>query len=212
MNELAEITVTAYGNVNEMPDGIRIDMAVVVQQEDYTQTLDVLNQSVAAINSALREAGIEDPATTQSYAISEVWSKPYDQEKRKFEGYQGTQKMSVTIGMDKTLMGRAIVGLAACKGNPSVDVTFVVQNTDGMEKAARLCAVKRARESASDLAEAAGLTLVSVKSINFTGSQKSRGSGLYLSELSQYDIPSAPDVTPDAISHSESVKVVWLAA
>jgi uncharacterized protein YggE len=212
MSELAEITVTAHGSISEMPDGIRIDMEVAAQTVNYAQTLDQLNQAVFAINAALKGAGIETPATTQSYAISEVWSNPYDEDKRKLEGYRGAQKMSVTIGMDRDLLGRAIVRLAACHGNPNVNITFVFQNIDSLERAARLNAVKRARESASDLAEAAGLKIVSVKSINFTSSQNVRGSSLHVSELAQFDIPSTPEVVPDAISHSESVKVIWLAA
>ena len=211
MTELAEITVTANASVSKMPDGIRIDMSVLAQKMDYAQTLDQLNYAVAAINASLKDVGISDPTTTQSYEIKEIWSDPYDDEKRKFQGYRGTQKMAVTIGVDKALLGRAIMGLASCKGNPRVSIAFIVKNTDGMEKQARLSAARRAREAATDLAEAAGLRLVSVKSINFTSSQKSQDSGLYVSDLAQYSVPTAPDVRPDAISHSESVKMIWLA-
>lgn len=212
MSELAEITVSAHGSVSEMPDGIRIDMSVVAENADYAQTIDQLNQKVGAINTALLNARIEASATTQSYAITEVWSDPYDQDKRKFQGYRTTQKMAVTIGVDKELLRRAIVGLAMCSGSPSVDITFIVQDTDPMEKAARQAAVKRARESANDLADAAGLKLVSVKSINFTSSNRPRGNGLYVSELAQFSVPTAPEVAPDAISHDETVKMIWLAA
>lgn len=211
MSELAEITVTANGSASAMPDGIRIDMSVLAEKADYAQTLDNLNQAVSAINSALRDAGIENQATTQSYAIEEVWSNRHDEDKRKFQGYRGKQKMAVTIGVDKELLGLAILGLAGCSGNPSVNITFVVQNTDPMERAARLAAVRRARDSAGDLAEAACLKLVSVKSISFTSNQNSLGSGLHVSELAQYSVPAMPEVMPDAICHDESVKMIWLA-
>ena len=211
MTDLAEITVTANGSVSEMPDGIRIGMSVVAQKLDYAQTLNDLNQMVAAINLALEKAEVLEPATTQSYDVSEIWSDPYDEDKRKLQGYRGKQKMAVSIGLDNSLLGRIVAGLAACKGNPSVDITFIVQNTDKLEQMARLKAVKRARESANDLANAAGLKLVSVKSISFSSNQKSLSAGLHLSDLNQFDVPSAPSVKPYAISHNESVKMIWLA-
>ena len=70
MNELAEITVTATGRVNDMPDGIRIDMTVNTQQSDYSQALDHLNQMVSAVNTALSKAGVNSEATTQAYSIA----------------------------------------------------------------------------------------------------------------------------------------------
>lgn len=211
MNELAEVTVTATGSVKEMPDGIRIDMTANAQKTDYAQTLEQLNQMVAAIDAALKRAQVAKEATTQNYSMTEVWSDPYNEDKRKLLGYRGTQKMSVTIGMDNELLGRAIIELSACTGNPNIDVTFVVQNTAPMEKTARITAVKKARESASDLADAAGLKLVAVKSITYTSTQKPKGSSLYVSELARFDVPSMPTVRPDAVSHEEGVKMIWLA-
>jgi uncharacterized protein len=212
MNDLAEITVTATGSVKEMPDGIRIDMTVNAQKADYAQTLEQLNQMVVAVNAALAKARVNSEATTQSYEITEVWTDPYDEDKRKLLGYRGKQKMSVTIEMDNEVLGRAIVELSACKGNPNIGVTFVVQNTEPMEKTARITAVKKARDSAGDLADAAGLKLVAVKSITYTSTQNANGSSLYVSELALFDVPTMPMVKPDAVSHKEGVKMIWLAA
>jgi uncharacterized protein len=212
MNELAEITVTATGSVKEMPDGIRIDMTANAQKAGYAQTLEQLNEMVAAIDAALKKARVANEATTQNYSMTEVWTDPYNEEKRKLLGYRGTQKMSVTIEMDNELLGRAIIELSTCRGNPNIDVTFVVQNTGPMEKTARITAVKKARESASDLADAAGLKLVAVKSISYTSNKKTSDSSLYVSELAQFEVPTMPTVRPDAVSHEEGVKMIWLAA
>ena len=77
-----------------------------------------------------------------------------------------------------------------------------------MEKFARISAVLNAKEAAGDLADASDLKLMAVKSINFTGSRSAYGSGF---SLASCDMASTPEVTPDVISHEESVQMVWLA-
>jgi hypothetical protein len=59
----------------------------------------------------------------------------------------------------------------------------------------------------------AGLELVSVKSITFVAGKSNSGSGSpRISSLAQYDMDSIASVTPDVISHEETVHMVWQAA
>lgn len=206
--ELAEITVKGYGNVSAVPDGITIDIEVLSREASYPHTLERLNSKVSAINAAILRAGCTDTAVTKSYGVSELWTDQYDPEKRKFQGYQATQKMGVTIPVDKSLLGSVFAEISATDSRPGIGITFVVRDKDSLEKGARINAVTKAKEAAKDLATASDLKLVSVKSINFAGSRSSFGSGF---SLASCDMASTPEVTPDTISHEESVLMVWLA-
>jgi uncharacterized protein YggE len=208
MEQIAEITVKGYGNISAMPDGIHIDMEVLSQKTDYPKTLEHLHAKVSAINAALVRAGCTEAATTKSYGVSELWSDQYDADKRKFIGYQATQKMGVTIPVDRAILGTVFAEITATDSKPEIGITFVVRDKDAMEKGARINAVTKAKEAAQDLATASDLKLMAVKSINFTGSRSSGGAGL---SFAQYDVAPPPEITPDVISHEESVTMVWLA-
>jgi uncharacterized protein YggE len=210
MNEIAEITVTATSSVKEMPDGIRLDMTVNAQSVNYALASEQLNQKVFAVNAALAQVCARTEATTKSYSIDEVWTDPYDEDKRKLIGYRGTQKLSITIDLNNDLLGRALAVLSTCDGNPNIGVTFVVRNTEPMERTARITAVKKAHEAANDLASASGLKLIAVKSISYSSPKKLGGSSLHLPELDQFDAPSMPTIRPDSVSHEEGVRMVWL--
>ncbi len=209
MEQVAEITVKSYGNASAMPDGINIGLSVASQKKDYSQTIEGLNTQVSAINAALIRAGCAEPAATKTYGVSEVWSDKYDAAKRQFHGYRATQKLGVTIPVDNVLLGRVFEELSSSASHPDIGLTFVVRDHEALEKAARVKAVIKAKESATDLADASGLKLMAVKSIDFTGSSRSYGSDL--SQLYQSD-SSTPEIAPDLISHEEAVLMVWLAS
>lgn len=213
MTQAAEINVTGNGKVSAMPDGIQIDFSVVSQKPDYPQTLAHLNGRVAAIVDAVARAGINESVITKSYAIAEVWSDQYDEEKRKFQGYKASQIMAVTIPLDMALLGCVVKELAKSQSNPSMGITFVIRDMDALSKGARIAAATKAKEAASDLAEAVGLQLASIKTITFIAERKFGGSELlHMDTLAQYDISPAASMKPDAISHEETVHMVWLAA
>lgn len=214
MNQVAEINVTGRGKVSAKPDGIRIGLSVVSQDPEYSTAMADLNKRVRAIGDAILRADVTETPVTKKYEIEDVWSDKYDVEKNKFVGYKATQDLTVTLPLDTSLLGRVIGELAKSNSKPGLTITFVIRNHDALKKEARIAAAHNAKEAASDLAVAAGLQLVSVKSIVFSaGSGGSGGSGAslrHLSDLGQFDAPSM-SVTPDVISHDESVQMVWLA-
>lgn len=208
MEKLAEITVKGYGSVGAMPDCIQIDLAVVAIGQDYPSTLGDLNARVSAINAALIRAKTDELAKTKTYGIEEVWSDPYHADKRKFQGYQATQRMCVTIPLDQVLLGRVVGELALSDSKPSISFAFVVRDTEPLKRAARIAAVVKAKETASDLSGTAGLKLVGVKSIDFVGTPIRKGQSLHYGQA-QYDTGSNPEATPDFVYIDEVVSMVW---
>lgn len=212
MTNEAEINVTGHGAVSAMPDCIQIDLTLESQMPDYPQTLADLNKRVRSIADAVSNAGVTESVMTKSYAIKENWSDEYDDDKRRFQGYKASQKMAVTIPLDTTMLGKVINELANSKACPSMSLSFVVKNMSIAVREARIAAANNAKEAANDLATAAGLQLVSVKSISYKFVEGNGGSRpLQMSALAQYDVSPAVNVKPDSIKHEESVSMVWLA-
>lgn len=211
MQQIAEINVTGHGTVSATPDGIQIDLSVISQNTDYIQTLSRLNERVTTIIHAVAHAGTVETVFTKSYAISEQWSDQYDDEKRKFQGYKATQKLEVTIPLDTVLLGSIVQELAASESKANMGISFVIRDMDDLRKKARIKAAKKTKEAASDLAEAMGLQLLSVKTITYSANRGGSDTGLHLDALSQYSVSPSSAVTPDVISHEEIVNMVWLA-
>lgn len=212
MKNEAEINVTGHGAVSAMPDCIQIDLTLDSQMPDYPQTLADLNSRVRSIADAVSNAGITESVKTKSYSIKENWSDEYDDDKRRFQGYKASQKMAVTIALDTTLLGKVIKELASSKACPSMSLSFVVKDMSIAIREARITAANNAKEAANDLAAAAGLQLVSVKSIAYKSVEGNDGSRpLQMSALAQYDVSPAVNVKPDSIKHEESVNMVWVA-
>lgn len=214
MQKVAEIKVKSYGSVNTMPDGIQIDLTIVVRANDYPKTFGELNARVSAVNASLSRAKTSTAATTKSYDIEEVWTDEFNAEKRKFHGYKATQKMGVIIPLDQALLGRVIGELANSDSKPRIGFRFLIRDAEKMKRAARISAVVKAKEAATDLAETAGLKLVAVKSIDFAAtSQRLRDELQFeMGDAAQFCITEVPDVEPDAIIFEEMVNMVWEAA
>lgn len=215
MTQMAEINVSGTGKVSALPDGMRLDLTIASRKDDYSQSLSLLNARVDATAAAMLRAGVSESIVTKSYSVAETWSDQFDKEKRKFLGYLAIQKMTVTVPIDNALLERVIKELAAGDGKPKMSLSFVVRNTEAMEREARITAVKKAKEAAADLAEASDLELVAVKSINFRTGSSMDYSSLSVNTLdgihADFSESPAPRVTPDVVSHDETVLMVWLA-
>lgn len=211
MQQTAEINITGRGTVTSFPDGIQIDLSAISENVDYTECLSVLNVRVKNIIDGVARAGTNEPVFTKSYAITELWSDQYDSQKRKFQGYSATQKLIVTIPLNTQLLGSIVQELAKSDSNADMQISFVIRNMEPLKREARIAAAAKAKESATDFAEATGLQLSSVKTITYTAGKNASNSSLHIDSLSQYSVSSFDAVTPDEISHDETVNIVWLA-
>jgi uncharacterized protein YggE len=211
MQQTAEINITGRGTVTSFPDGIQIDLSAISENVDYTECLSVLNVRVKNIIDGVARAGTEESVFTKSYAITELWSDQYDSQKRKFQGYRASQKLIVTIPLNTLLLGSIVQELAKSDSNADMGISFVIRNMEPLKREARIAAAAKAKESATDFAEATGLQLSSVKTITYTAGKNASNSTLNIDSLSQYSVSSFDKVTPDEISHDETVNIVWLA-
>lgn len=214
MNEKSEIHIEGRGVVDAKPDGMSLLLKTSSTNHEYPEALSGLNEKVNATNTALREAGVKEPAVTRAYVITEQWSNQYDEAKKKFLGHKATQVLEITIPLDRELLGRIMKGLALSIAKPSVSVDFIVRDMNAVMLLARQRAVEQAKATALDLADSAGLKLQGVKSISYKSQSHSKNSSLdiNLDANIEYCLDLTPDVNPDFVQVGENVSMIWFSS
>jgi uncharacterized protein YggE len=165
-----QITVTGVGEASAKPDIAVTALTVLRTGETARAALDEANKAMAEVVDAMKALKIESrDLQTSGFSINPQYR--YDQKP------DGSQAPPVLIGYEvrNTLTVR-IRDIAAVGGlldravtlgvNQGGDITFTILDPKPVRTAARRDAVADATETAKTLAEAAGVTLGPVVSIN----------------------------------------------
>ena len=165
-----QITVTGVGEASAKPDIAVTELTVLRNAETARAALDDANKAMGEVVDAMKALKIESrDLQTSGFSINPQYR--YDQKP------DGTQAPPVLVGYEvrNTLSVRirdiAAVGTLLDKAvslgvNQGGDITFTLSDPAPVRTAARQDAVKDATATAKTLAEAAGVTLGPVVSIN----------------------------------------------
>ena len=117
--------------------------------------------------------------------------------------------LSLGFGWDQDLLNVLLRQIAAGGSCADIDLTFTVDDNEALKREALADAVRSARQQAEILAEAAGVKLGPLQSIDHTWSEVhfSRSEVAY----SMAEAQGAPlaDVDPEDIGTSDTATLVW---
>ena len=130
---------------------------------DVLAAQSTVNEKINAICEALLDAGVEQKNIgTESLYIYANYD--YSQEIEQVTGYTATNTISITV-TDVSKVGEYIDVAFAAGANTLDNVSFTACETDEAQKEALQLAVQSAAEKAGIIAEAAGLEISAVTSI-----------------------------------------------
>jgi uncharacterized protein YggE len=158
------LIATGTARVRGVPDLLTVTLGVTSRGDTVGAALDHNNEAVAKVMKALDEGGVDKKdVQTSSFSIGPV----YDDRSSAITGYQVSNVVSVQL-RDLDHAGSIIDKAAAAGGNDAVvqGVSFGFDDTSALVAQARSEAVKRARAQAEQLADAAGVELVEVRTIS----------------------------------------------
>lgn len=164
--EKTELTVRGTGVVSVTADVARVVLGVWETAPDVRVAQATVNEKINAICAALLEAGVESKNIgTESIFICANYD--YSDGEERLAGYTATNTIAITtFSIDK--MGEYI-DIAFEAGANTLDmVNFSSQGNEEAQKEALQLAVQNAYEKAEVIAQAAGMEIVSVKSIDET--------------------------------------------
>lgn len=137
--------------------------------------------------------------------------------KQRFVGYKFRHMMKVEFPSDNDRLGKVLYALANCPVKPEFRLSYTVSDPEAAKNALLGKAVTDAKEKASVLTQAAGVTLKDIQSIDYSWGEidfEYRPMNRMLmadeclaapTESASYDM----DIEPDDIEVSDTVTVLW---
>ncbi|MEE8439586.1 MAG: SIMPL domain-containing protein, partial [Micropepsaceae bacterium] len=165
------IIVSGRGEASAVPDQARVSAGVVSQAVTANAALDANTQAMERVFEALRDAGIEDRnIRTSNFSVSPQY-EPFRQnnpEPRRIVGYQVSNQVTAIVEEIDEL-GGTLDALVRSGANQLNNISFSIADPKPLEEEARRGAVQDAIAKAQTLAEAAGVNLGQILSIQEGG-------------------------------------------
>jgi uncharacterized protein YggE len=162
------IVVEGTGTVDIAPDTADIAFGVLTQNESLEAAQDENSTRTQAIIDTFGEAGIaQEDIATSGYSIYVINEYDRDGNLVGIQGYEVWNQVTVTI-RDLSIVGKVLDDAVGAGANTVGSISFYVDDTDAAASQARVAAVENARAKADELAEASGVLVIGVYSIEET--------------------------------------------
>jgi len=204
------LSVTSEGESRQVPDVVRISAGVSNRAQDATTALAENSSKMNRVAAAIRAAGVAGrDVQTARISIQPHYRYPRDGE-AVFTGYQASNSVTVKL-RDIARLGDLLDALVT-GGATQIDGAYfeVDQPQLGYDRA-RLSALERARERARQYADALGLRVLRVVSVDEGGGfrQVQHNLRMAMAEASPMLPDAAPPVSPGETTLRARLNVVF---
>ena len=220
MSDLRTIRVTGKGRIRIKPDMTRITLTLEGTSPEYGETLQRSAKETGQVRELLTCFGFEpsDLKTLQFSVDTEYES--FEENgiyKQRFAGYRFHHLMKVEFDSDNDRLGRILFALAACPANPEFRLSYTVRDPEAAKNKLLAEAVSDAKEKAAVLAQAAGVALKEIQSIDYSWGEidfevrpvnrmrMADAAAPMAAKAAGFDM----DIEPDEIEAEDTVTVIW---
>lgn len=215
MEEARIIRVTGKGQLKLRPDTTRITMTLSGVYKEYADALEHSASDTETLKDALAPFGFArtDLKTQQFHVDAEY--EGYDDHgvyKNRFVGYRYRHVLKVEFASDNALLGKVLYALAHAAAEPELQIGYTLKDPEAAKTLLLEKAVADAKTKAEALSKAAGVTLKTIRSIDYSwGSMEFavRPMPRMLCKAEACSDSIDLDIEPDDIEASDTVTVVW---
>ena len=162
----ATITVSGTGTVSVQPDTARLNLGILATDKTSTEAQRQVAVDMSSLLGILKESGVHDKdIKTANINIRPVAEYDRDHNYVGVSGYEVSSSLTVIV-RDLESVGKILDSAVAHGANTVHGVDFYIDDPIPAASEARKLAVKHARASADQLAEAAGLFVTGVFAIS----------------------------------------------
>jgi uncharacterized protein YggE len=162
------LNLSAYGEVKIAPDMATITFGVTTEAATAQAAMADNARRMQEVFAALSRAGIADrDIQTSALNLSAQYDYQNDQPPR-LRGYQASNRVTVTIN-DLTRVGRTADAVVAAGVNQIDGISFGLKDSKAAEDQARVLAVRALQQKAGLYAQALGVELGPIRSLNEGG-------------------------------------------
>ena len=222
MSNMRTIRVTGKGQIKVKPDTTRITISLEGTWPEYGETLRHSSQDTERLKDLLSAFGFErSDLKTLNFNVETEYESYKDKGtyKQRLIGYKFTHMMKVEFPSDNDRLGKVLYALANCPLKPEFRLSYTVSDPEAAKNDLLGKAVTDAKEKASVLTQAAGVTLKDIQSIDYSWGEidfeyrpmnRMLMADEYLARPMAAESPSYDmDIEPDDIEVSDTVTVLW---
>ena len=161
------ISVSGEGKVKAVPDVATVSLGVVAQGKDAKEAQNLASERINKITSFVKGLGVaKEDITTSAANLNPRYD--YQNGRNDIVGYDSNQTITVKVrGVDKgsDTVGKILAGAVDNGANQVYGSQFTIDDPDSLKQEARKLAIEKAKVKARELAEAAGIKLGKVVSV-----------------------------------------------
>lgn len=202
------LQVSAQGEVRRAPDVAEIGVGVVTQAADAQAALKANAEQMNRVVAAVRRAGIEDTDVQTSGVNLQPQYQYAENQPPKLNGYQAQNRVSVKV-RDIGNVGKVLDALVAQGANQIDGPSFTLDKPETALDEARRVALAKAQARAKMYAEAIGLRVARIVSIDESGAGFQPPRPMMMAKAEMAMDSSTTPVMPGEQTHAVSLNVVF---
>ena len=211
--------VTGKGKLSVKPDLIRLLLDVQKVCETYEEALRESTAQTEHLKDSLESLGFaRTDLKTLRFHVDTEYENYRDENnvwKNRFLGYKFTHAMKLEFDADNRKLGQVLYALAHAKVHPEIHINYTIKDAEAAKNRLLAKAVADSKEKAKVLAEAAGVTLGDIVTIDYSWGEIefiSRPVERCMTMSAKNAAPAdgySIDIEPDDIDVTDTVTVVW---
>lgn len=212
------IRVTGKGKLAVKPDLIELTLSIKDIKKEYDELLKRSSSATNEVKELLEKICFErKDIKTKSFDINIEYDSYRDKNDKwveEFKGYSFIHKMKIEFEASNKMLGRVLYTLSKSTSYPSFSISYTVSNPEKYKNILLENAINNSKEKAIVLANASGVKLGNILSIDYSWSELKISSSPFEkkkwffeedNDESDYVI----DVEIDDIDVTDTVTVIW---
>lgn len=212
------IRVTGKGRLSIKPDVTRLNLSLEGMEKEYDAALKLSSNSTEALKATLEQFGFErKDLKTLHFNIEAVYESYQAKDrswKQRFEGYRYSHHLKVEFHSDNVRLGKILYALGHCEVSPEIRIEYTISDPENAKNELLAKAVADSKAKAVILADAAGVTLGEITTIDYSWADLEFVSRP-MNKMMLCEDAAAPtgsydlDIEADDIDVEDTVTVIW---
>lgn len=204
------ITVQGEGRITASPDTIELNVELVSFNEDYEKMMKEAINKINILTYQLTSIGVDKKdIKTSDFRINAKYESARDETgnyKNEFVGYEAIQNIILEFPMNTEFLGEVIGAITRSVLKPNISINFTIKDKQSLINNVLKNAVDDAINKANILADASGVSLGAVQTIEYRKQEYRIYSDTVLRPTAMYSMEKI-DIVPKDIELAEYVNM-----
>ncbi|MEN8137324.1 MAG: SIMPL domain-containing protein [Bacteroidota bacterium] len=208
------LAVQGNGEISVKPDVANINFMLSSVNMDFEEAVDELNKKINKLTKSLKRAGIKkEEIYSSNYTIKKEYQHDYQNREKTFIGYKVSHSITLQTSADTKSVNKVFDALISSLKDVELTLSFGIKNTEQIKNELIKKAIEDAKQKASLMAQASGVKLLKIQTINYHSSPihfRSGTNSMMVSKKMEADVVMVEDFNPAKIKQNTQVNIIWV--